>query len=213
MAAFTDSTTTPEIRATATRRAAIGLVAGSAIVAAPGLLAAMEADPLEALWIEYQEACKRFTAASETELSATQTAKREHPPRPSSLYGQNVHSGKTTPLDRETLTRWRDTAMKMQIGGVDRFDHALSIMCKWEAACDAVDRLHGVDVLSEHAEALCLAMDAIEGRIVETVPRSMRGVAIKLKLAAKWGAYEDDENETDIGRIILRLIADLEAGL
>lgn len=198
----------------ATRRRALGLAAGSAIVAATGPAAAIEADPLEALWHQYEQAFQRVTAAAEAESAAIEAAKRNYPPRPSLLYGRNVDTGQLTPLERGTLLQWRDTAMNLRIGGAGRIDRALATMDEWERACDAVDRSHGIDEHAAHADALCSAMEAIEVQIVETAPRSMRGVVIKLRLAARWDSLRDGDtyDETGIGRIVLGLIADLESG-
>lgn len=198
----------------ATRRRALGLAAGSASVAAAGPAAAIEADPLHVLWHQYERASQRATAAAEAESAAIHAAKRDYPPRPLLLYGRNVDTGQLTPLDRGTLLQWRDTAKGLQIGGANRFDRALLAMDEWENACDAVDRSHGIDEHAAHADALCSAMEAIEVQIVETAPRSMRGVVIKLRLAARWGSLRDGDTyeETGIGRIVIGLISDLECG-
>ncbi|MGE3918853.1 MAG: hypothetical protein AB7F78_24465 [Hyphomicrobiaceae bacterium] len=203
----------PDVSSPAGRRRMLGMAAGTAAVVAAGPVAATEAEPIEALWRDYLQACKRYTDACEAEWDATDAAREQCPPRPASLYARDYHTGELTPLYEDTLIRWRDTAKGSGFGSHEDLDKRLATLKAWEAACAAVDQAHGVDALSERAEELGAAMDALAERIIETPAQTMRAALVKLKLAVKLrGIVEDDDEDGGAGRVIRCLIADIEAG-
>lgn len=206
MAIATNTTPAPEFRAT--RRRAIGLAAGSAIIAATSPAAATEADPLVGMWRAYQVANDRFKQAIDVEREAARNARRNYPPRPADLYAKNALSGELLALDEEQITAWRDQCRSLGFrSAAAAHEKRLETLRTWEAQLDAVDRAHGTETLTDKVDALAAEVDALQNEIIDARPQTLRGVRIKVMLLAR--LCLSDPNEEAVARCIGALIADL----
>lgn len=206
MAIATVTTNPSDIRATATRRRVIGLAAGSAVIAATGPAAAITADPLEALWHQYERLGRLFDEACDVESAAAKMARSKHPLRPRILFGRKHETGARFALSIGEITRWRDQSAAMGLPERELHERQLAAWHLWREACAAVDAQHGLTELEARSAALLDEITALEDAMAGTPTTSVRSVLIKLRLADKMG-FEDDR----AGSIVLGLISDLES--
>lgn len=167
-----------------TRRQLIAAAGGVAAVSALATPAAAD-EPLVKLWEEYE----RLTAELDAADAAYWAAYCRRPEAPACICRRGgINPATATPYlvplepdelqeEFEQAVEWRGRARAER-----DFGPRLQAMKEWQAACEASDVRHQVAELSGKVDDLFLRSGAVIEEILNTPPRSARGVVVWLQM-------------------------------
>lgn len=199
---------------TTTRRQIIAGASAAAVATAFATQAAA-AEPLEKLWEEFQRLAAECDAADDAWMAAY----RQRPEPPECLCKRMHPAGAKpylVPFDPEELQEQFEQAV--QRGGkawAERsYGPRLQAMKEWQSACDASDQRHRVAELHDKVNALFLRSGAVLEQILNTPPRSARGILVWLQVMEHHmpNAPSEPESEWTIDqRVMCRLLPAVRA--
>lgn len=196
------------VAATTTRRQLIAAAGGVAAIAALATPAAAS-EPLVKLWEEFQRLAAECDAADDAWMNAY----RQRPEAPACICkrgGINPANAKPylIPLDPEELQELFEQAVKWhgKASAERSYGRRLQAMNEWQTACDASDELHRVAELHDKVNDLFLRSGAVLEEILNTPPRSARGIVVWLQLMEHHmpAAPSEPESEWTIDQRVMR---------